>query len=471
MALIKNVSTKLAGLALLVVSAQVVSAQDTDNIKQSLPEKWNDYGITYPTADQQPTDWWKSFNDEILDSLIEKGIDNNYNLDVAARRIKIASYNVRNAMAAYSPNIALGAGWSRSRNSGMTGDVPGNASTGSYWNLGLSMSWEVDLFGKITSSVKQNKSLYKASKAEYDGAMLTLAANIANDYVQLRVWQAQREVAVEHIERQLNVVKLVETRYECGLGDMLEVTQAREVYYSTVASIPNLENGIRTMINAIATLIGVYPGDIRATLEQSAKLPEYRFLVPAGIPADLLRRRPDIIASQNQLEAYATALGIAKKDFLPTLTINGSIGTSAHNAGDLFDHQSFTYSIAPTLSWTLFDGLSRNNNVAIAREQLQMGIDDYNFTIMTAIQDVDNAQSAYKSTLLQIDAVNDVLQQSDKSLSLSLDLYKNGLTQFSNVVDAQKSVLSNQNTLIVARGDAIMDIIKLYEALGGNWIE
>ncbi|MDE6086330.1 MAG: efflux transporter outer membrane subunit [Muribaculaceae bacterium] len=471
MALIKNVSTKLAGLALLVVSAQVVSAQDTDNIKQSLPEKWNDYGITYPTADQQPTDWWKSFNDEILDSLIERGIDNNYNLDVAARRIKIASYNVRNAMAAYSPNIALGAGWSRSRNSGMTGDVPGNASTGSYWNLGLSMSWEVDLFGKITSSVKQNKSLYKASKAEYDGAMLTLAANIANDYVQLRVWQAQREVAVEHIERQLNVVKLVETRYECGLGDMLEVTQAREVYYSTVASIPNLENGIRTMINAIATLIGVYPDDIRATLEQSAKLPEYRFLVPAGIPADLLRRRPDIIASQNQLEAYATALGIAKKDFLPTLTINGSIGTSAHNAGDLFDRQSFTYSIAPTLSWTLFDGLSRNNNVAIAREQLQMGIDDYNFAIMTAIQDVDNAQSAYKSTLLQIDAVNDVLQQSDKSLSLSLDLYKNGLTQFSNVVDAQKSVLSNQNTLIVARGDAIMDIIKLYEALGGNWIE
>ncbi|MBD5180712.1 MAG: efflux transporter outer membrane subunit [Bacteroidales bacterium] len=469
MAIIRTVSTSLAGLALLVTFSPVISAQDKDNLLQPIPEQWGDYGINYPAAEPSAK-WWESFNDSLLDSLIERGIDNNYNLDIAARRIKIAHYNVRNANAAYSPSLSLGAGWSQARNSGMNGDVPGNATVGSNWNLGLNMSWEVDLFGKITSQVKQSESLYKASKADYDGAMLALSANIATNYIQLRVWQAQREVALDHISRQLKVVKLVEARHDCGLADMLDVSQAREVYYSTLASIPNLENGIRTMINAIATLIGVYPDEIRSSLENYTLLPDCHFLVPAGIPADLLRRRPDIVASENQLKAYATALGIAKKDFLPTLTINGSVGTAAHKAGDLFDKQSLTYSIAPTLSWTLFDGLQRNNNVAIAREQLQMGIDDYNFTVMTAVQDVDNSMSAYKSTLLHIDAVNEVLEQSNKSMSLSLDLYKSGLTQFSNVVDALMSVLSNQNTLIVAQGDALMDIIKLYEALGGSWM-
>ncbi len=458
------------GLFLAITSAFSVNAISPDDyLKQPLPDQWTTKDLNF-TEKNGRGEWWKSLNDPLLDSLIETGLANNYNLDIAARRLQIANYNVRNARAQYFPTLGINAGWSRTRTSGMTGNTPGQASVGSAWDLGLNMSWEVDLFGKITSSVAQNKNLYKASKAEYDGAMLALAANIATNYIQMREWQAQKEVAVEHIARQLRVVKITEDRLDCGLGNMLDVTQAREVYYSTLASIPNLENGIKTMISAIATLIGVYPDEISETLMRHSPLPECFILIPKAIPADLLRRRPDIIASENTLETYAQAVGISRKDFLPTLTINGSVGTSAHDIKDMFSKSSINYSIAPTLSWTLFDGLARNNNLAIAKEQLQIEIDTYNFKVMTAVQDVDNALSSYKSALEHIAAIENVIEQSDKALSLSLDLYKSSLTQFSNVVDAQMSVLENQNSLIVARGDALMDIIKLYEALGGNWM-
>lgn len=460
----------IGGIALIAGNCCHLVARDTANgLDHTLPEGWmyeNDM-----ITDGLPSDdcWWRVFDDSTLDSLIARGLDNNYDLSMAARRMEMARYAINTARAGYSPSLSLNGGWNRNRSSGMTGSEPGQAAVGSYWNLGLNLSWEVDLFGKITSRVGQEKKLYKASRAEYDGAMLTLASNIATTYFQLRVWQAEYEVAIEHTKRQLKVLNITEARLDCGLGNMLEVTQAREVYYSTKASIPLLENSINTAINSIAILVGEYPDALYSKLMEKSALPDYHVLVPAGIPADLLSRRPDIAAARMQLESYASALGIAKKDFLPTLTLNGSIGTASHDMKDMFGRQSITYSISSTLSWTLFDGLERKYNVAIAREQLQSGIDNYKLAVMTAVQDVDNAMSSYKASLAYIVAMEKLLEQSDKALELSLDLYKNSLTQFSNVVDAQMNVLANQNSLIVAHGRALGDIVKLFEAVGGGW--
>ncbi len=463
------VSTLLSVTALLGCGVVANAGNDNSVLNDSLPERWLYQSELESVQLPENETWWKMFDDALLDSLIEAGIDNNYNLSLAARRIEIAGNTVKTAAAAYYPSLGLNASWTKNRTSGMTGNEPGPAVKGSYWDVGLSMSWEIDLFGKITSRVKQEKSLYKASKAEYAGAMLALASNIASTYFQLRVWQAERQVALEHTERQLRVVKITVDRLDCGLGNMLEVTQAREVYYSTMASIPMLENSINTAINSLAILIGSYPEELYERLSVDSPLPDYHALVPVGMPADLLSRRPDIVQARLELASYAQALGIARKDFLPTLTINGSIGAASHDISDLFDKASVTYSISPTLSWTLFDGLSRKYNAAIAREQLQTGIDNYNLTVMTAVQDVENAMSSYKASLLYIAAIERLLEQSNKALDLALDLYKSSLTQFSNVVDAQMNVLENQNTLIVARGRALSEIVKLHEAIGGGW--
>lgn len=189
------------------------------------------------------------------------------------------------------------------------------------------------------------------------------------------------------------------------------------------------------------------------------------------MPADLLRRRPDVVQAEEEIGVYAAELGIARKDYLPTLSIEGSIGTAAHRPGDLFSGPSFTYSIAPTLSWTIFDGLSRRYNVASARKSMENAIDNYNLTVLNAFEETDNALSTYFSTLKYIRSLDDLVEAGRDYDRLSLDQYKSGLTSFINVANAQLSYLSYQNTLIEAKGQALTALVDLYRALGGGWAD
>ncbi|MDE6041873.1 MAG: TolC family protein, partial [Muribaculaceae bacterium] len=184
-----------------------------------------------------------------------------------------------------------------------------------------------------------------------------------------------------------------------------------------------------------------------------------------------LRRRPDIIEAENNIEVAAGSLGIAKRDYLPSLSIEASVGTQAHRFGDLFTGPSFTYTVAPTLSWTIFSGFGRNAAMAEAKQNLELQIDNYNLTVLTAVEEVRNALCKYTATLKYIDAIKEVVHSSQESVNLSLDLYKQGLSNFTNVVDAQLNLLSYQNTLISARGDALTALVDLYKALGGGWYD
>ena len=175
------------------------------------------------------------------------------------------------------------------------------------------------------------------------------------------------------------------------------------------------------------------------------------------------------MTAELQLAQYAANVGISKKDFLPTLSLTGNIGTAAHNAGDLFGDKSLTYSVAPQLSWTLFDGLARNYRTAEAKLQLEAAVDQYNLTVMNAVEEVDNALIQYDATLTSIELQKKVVEQSEKSLNLAVDLYKTGLTPFSNVVDGQMNWLESQNTLVELEGKALATLVTIYQSLGGGW--
>ncbi len=451
-----------------VMATAATDGDDSRYLDTSMPERWT-YDEHFNQLIPDEDHWWSYFNDPLLDSLIARGVANNYNIAMAEHRINIARQAINSARASYYPTVNFSGGWQKSRTSGGNGPVMGDASTGDFFSLGLSASWEVDIFGRIRDKVKSQKAGYRASRAEYAAAMTTMCANIAKSYISLRMYQAEWEVAREHIESQSKIVKITEARHEAGLSSMLDVTQARTVFYSTQASIPGLENAIHTTINSLATLLGEYPDELYKTLSAVGPLPDHQQIVPIGVPAELLRRRPDIVEAECDLAQYAAALGIAKKDFLPSLSINGSVGTSAHKAGDLFKNQTLTYSIAPTLSWTLFDGMARRSGLITAREQMKAGIENYNLTVMSAVQEVDNSISTYVSTLRKIDVMEEVVDNSRKSLDLSLDLYKKGLNPFTDVVNAQLNTLSYQNSLIEAKGQALASLISLYEALGGGW--
>lgn len=434
----------------------------------SLPAKW-EYQSEFDQSAMPDTQWWRQFGDTTLDSLIDYGVANNYDVSMAIHRVEIARQTMNAARSSYMPQISMSAGWTKDRTSGSISRYNPHSGTDDYWSAGLNMSWEIDLFGKIRESVKAKKGLWQASKAEYAGTMVSVCAGIASAYVSLRMYQEQLALAETHKDSQLKVVRITEARHEAGLASQLDVAQAKTVYYSTCATIPQLRTSINSTINAIAVLVGVLPGELESNLAAYGSMPDYRQMIRTGIPMDLLRRRPDIAAAEKQLAAYAAELGMSKKEFLPTLSLNGSIGTSAHDARDLFTDRSFTYTIAPTLSWTVFNGLARRYNVLAARQELESSIDNYNLTVLTAVKDVDNAMCSYVNVLEQINLINQTVVQCQQSRNLSLDLYKRGLSPFTDVVDSQISLLEYQTQDISARGAALSALISLYEALGGGW--
>ncbi len=461
---LQQISLSLAALAFMAFPSQAQERFDADD----MPSRWaytTDFDQTVPTDDA----WWRSFGDAMLDSLIAIGIDRNYDIAMAARRIEIARQGVRRAQAAYYPSVTANAGWTRARSSGAVVSPEIDASTSSYFGLGIDMNWEIDLFGKITARTRQEKASFKASRAQYAAMTVSITSKIASAYMRLRTLQGEKAVLQEHISSQKRVVEITEARFEAGISSMLDVAQAKTTYLSTEASITTLNTDIATAINTIGVLTGMFPEQIHAMLDTPRELPDFHQIVAVGVPMELLRRRPDVVEAEYALAADAAALGIAKKDFLPTLSIAGSIGTQAHDAGDLFSDRSFTYSIAPTLSWTVFDGMARKAAVVSAREQMQVGIDNYNLTLLTAVQEVDNAMSQYVNSLHYIDLIEQVVEQAQKSFELSIDLYKKGLSSFINVSDAQIARLQYADELVSARGAALSALINLYQALGGGW--
>ncbi|KAB5364300.1 TolC family protein, partial [Bacteroides salyersiae] len=331
------------------------------------------------------------------------------------------------------------------------------------------MSWELDIFGSIRQRVKAQKETFAASKEEYTAVMVSLSAQVASSYIQLRELQQELKVVERNCASQAAVLKITEVRYNTGLVSKLDVAQAKSVYFSTKASIPQLESGINQYITSLAVLLGTYPQEIRPVLERVGELPDYMEPISIGIPADLLMRRPDIRSAEHQINAQAASLGASKSDWLPQVFIKGSVGYASKDFKDLTKHKSFTYEIAPALSWTIFSGGKLVNATKSARAQLDEAIDQFNQTVLTAVQETDNAMTAYRSSIKQIVALREVRNQGQETLTLSLDLYKQGLTPFQNVLDAQRSLLSYENQLVQARGNSLLQLIALYQALGGGW--
>ncbi len=455
-------------IILLLIWACGILRARTDYLDNPLPSAWND-SVSSGISAGPAAMWWKAFGDPMLDSLIEIGEKNNYDIALATRRIAIARSQAGQARSAYLPQLSLSVGWSRNRLSGRTTDNALPATVASSYAGTVTMDWEIDLFGKITAQVKQANAEVKVSAAEYAGVIISLDAEIAAAYIQLLVSRGQLDVAKRHSLSQKHIVEITEARHEAGLASKLDVAQARTVYYSTISQIPLLESSIESSYNSLGVLLGIGREGLPEGIYASRDLPYYEHLVDLGAPVDLIRRRPDIVQAEKAIDASAAALGVAKKEYLPSLTLSGSIGTQAHKAKDLFKGDSFTYSVVPTLSWTIFDGLDRRYQVASARESMKASVDSYNLAVLTAVEEVRDAIARYEATVQYIASIKEVVGNSAEELRLSVDLYKQGLSDFTNVVDAQLNYLTYQNTLVSAQGQALTSLIDLYKALGGGW--
>lgn len=432
------------------------------------PEAWGlgrAFSQTLPSDDR----WWQQFNDSILNSLILRAESSNFNIRTALHRMEVARLTIGQTRAGYFPTVALSAGYALERSSGAMTSPAMHTRAVNYADIGASARWEIDLFGRIREQVNSDKASARLSKADYDAAMVSLCSSLAKAYVHLRVLQAQYDLAIDHTHSQEEIVSMTLARQDAGLADALEVAQARQVLYSTRSGIPPLEAEIHSAIGTIAVLAGCYPDEITPLLEEPRPLPGFDFTPCVGTPMEMLRRRPDVAQAEAQIDMYAAQLGIARKEYLPSLSLTGTIGTQAHRGRDLFTTDGLTYSVVPTLSWTLFDGMARRQRTAIARTQMEMGIDTYNQTLLGAVQEVDTYAADYQAYLQQISILDRLVDESRTAFNLSVDLYRSTLTPFSNVMDAQMNLLAYQTEALTARGNALTSLISLYQALGGGW--
>lgn len=467
--IVKTMRNILASILIIGSGTSVLYAQSepVSLLRDTMPETWQlpqQYFQTTPSDDA----WWNRFNDPILNALIKRAVENNFDVAAAQQRIEAARQTVRGAKAGYYPTLDITAGWNRERTSGTMQAAHGHSETMSYFDLGLSMNWELDVFGRVTAQVRADKASYQATVAEYDATLISLCSNLAKAYFRLRLDQAEMDIAERNIANAEELLKIAQTRYDVGLVPAVDVVQARMVVTRTRSTMPSLRADATTAVNQIALLLGEYP-DKLVNLDEFFPLPQVPPPGDVGSPEALLRRRPDIVEAEKQLAAAAAQVGIAKKDFLPTLSVSANIGTEAHNLKDLFGSGSLYYTIMPTLSWNIFDGMARNARVAAAKADMEAQIAEYNLTVMTAVQEVNNAMAQWQSVTESEVYSEMLLRDARRELELQIDRYKQGLCDFTDVADAQTSVLEYEDSVAEAHASTLSALVTLYTALGGGW--
>lgn len=437
-------------------------------IETLLPDSWNE-GKVFNQALPVDDTWWRNFNDPVLDSLISVACNSNYSVFAAMENIKKARAAWRVAQSNLMPQFNLGIGWQRAKTSGNIASTMYNEAWEGEFSTAVSMQWQADVFGTIYMRSKAQKKLFMATEEEYNAVMVSLVANVATTYFSLRQSLAEMWVLRENVASQREILNITVARYDCGLASKLDVAQARSVYQSTLAQIPAKQATIDNYRNSLAVLLGTLPENFSGWLQEGYELPTYIAPIGTGIPAELLLRRPDLRAAERQVEANAALLGATRRDWFPQLLIGGSIGFSSDEMKTLFRSRSFTWEIAPSIKWNIFGGNDRMNATREARATLDGSIFSFNEKMLTALQEVESAMSGYRNSITQIAALREAVNQNEETLALSLELYKQGLTPFQNVLDAQRSLLTYQNYLVQAQGGSLIYLVQLYEALGGGW--
>ncbi len=420
----------------------------------------------FQTAPADESKWWEQFNDTILNDLVKQATVNNYDLLTAASRVEAARARKRIQEGRFYPQIAVEAAYSPQQSMMLGRNAISHSGT-----LGVNASWEVDLIGSIRLRSKSQRESFYASKEDYNDVMLMLRAQVCIEYITLRMYQREWQVAAENLEAQKGTVEITETRFRTGLVSALDVAQANTLYYSTKASIPNIEASIIAQINTLCVLLGQAPGG--ALTQQLSTVPAVfpiaqPILVPVGVPADLVRRRPDIRSAERQVNASAASLGATKTDWFPKFYVNASAGYASEGFQDLFNSENLYWQIAPSVQWTLFSGRQLLENTRLERANLDQSINSFNKTILTALQETDDAMNAYSKSLEQIVATREAFKQAKRTFDLALDLYKQGLIDFQNLLDAQRNLLSYANSVVSVESSSYICLVQLYAALGGG---
>jgi NodT family efflux transporter outer membrane factor (OMF) lipoprotein len=458
--------TGLAIAVLLLVSGCMVGP-DYVEPTVTVNEEWlEDEGVPAPTEPVE-AEWWKTFDDPVLDSLVEEARRQNLTLRAAAVRVIQAMAQRGITVGQLFPQSqTVGGGYARSKRSE---NPPRLNRYSSSWDLGFDASWELDVWGRYRRSIESSDAALDASLASYDDVMVSLVSEVAVTYVQIRTIQVRILIAEDNIRLQTESMRLANSRFTNGKTAQLDVYEATAALESTRATLPSLKAELREAIYRLNLLLGSPPRDLMDRLGETKSIPSASAAIAMGIPADLLRRRPDIRVAERRAAAQSAAIGIATADLYPAFRLSGSLGWAADDSGDLLEHDSWTGTWAPGFSWKVLNYGRIRNNIRVQDALFQEAVIAYRETVLNAAREVESSLVAFLGAREQVVHLEKSTAAAKRQYDLSMIQYKEGASSFTRVLDAQSQLRASQQSLAVTQGQVATNIIATYKALGGGW--
>jgi len=414
------------------------------------------------TNSPQLAQWWQNFQDPVLTSLVRRALLTNLDVQLAEASLRQARASRGIIAGRMWPGLTATAGYAR------TG--AGNASQNSF-QAGLDALWELDIFGGIRRNIESANATIQAAKENIRDVQVTLVSEVALNYMQLRSNQEQIAIAQENLDAQQHTATLTRQRLSAGFASSLDTANAEAQVATTASAIPVLNTALRQNIYALSVLLAHPPAALLEELAQPGSVPLTPPDVPIGLPSNLLRRRPDVRAAEAQLHAATAQIGVAKADFFPKFSLTGSLNYQSDLLRTLFSGGNRAWSVGPQVSWPILQGGSIASNVRLQKALNDQAYLTYQKTVLTALQDVENALIAFANEWDHRKALSEADIQNRRALDLSMKLYTQGTADFLTVLVAERSLYTSQTALAQSKLAISTDLVALYKALGGGWDE
>ncbi|XXF75206.1 efflux transporter outer membrane subunit [Myxococcaceae bacterium GXIMD 01537] len=440
-----------------------------------VPEEWSTPDT--PQISKQATvenDWWKGFEDPVLNQLVELAYRQNLPLQIAGLRIAEARAQLGVVTGKQYPQVQVATGAANAV--GISESIASTAIIDRHfltYQLGFDAVWELDFWGKYRRGVEAGTAGLLASVADYQSALVSLNAEVARAYVLIRTFEVLIEQTQENVRIQEQGLQIAESRFRNGVTSELDVVQAETLLESTRATVPRLETGLEQARNALSTLLGQPTGTIEALLAGPKQIPRAPESVAVGVPAELLRRRPDVRSAELYAAAQCARIGIAEAELYPSFTLIGSIGlgasTSSAGSSNLFSLDSLFYSVGPRIVLPFLNYGRLKNGVRVEDARFQQLLVNYHNTVLRAAQEVADAMTGFVNAQRSMVSEQASVKAAQRSVEISVVQYREGAVDFQRVLDAQRSLLEQQNKMAQTSSAIATNLVALYKALGGGW--
>jgi outer membrane protein, multidrug efflux system len=417
--------------------------------------------------------WWRSFKDPDLDALVNTAVRSNLTLRGAEEHVREARAARDVVAGGRWPSAGASVAYSKNRYGANSypplGLFPGIPLDYNLYDAGFDAAWELDLFGGVRRAVEASSAELGAAEYARRDVLVSLLAEVARNYIGARAYQERLDITHQNIAAQQAIVELTRSRYQSGLASDLEVEQATALLTATQAQLPALESGFVQSVHHLSVLLGQDPGALLERMSHATPVPLTPPVVPVGLPSELLRRRPDVQRAERELAASTAEIGVAEADLFPKFSLVGALGISSTSTSNLLEYASRYWSAGPTVQWNLLEGGSLRANVRVQKARAAQALDAYRQTVLVALEDAENALVAYAKEQTRRRSLAQSEQSSEAAFHLSSELYRSGLVDFLNVLDAERTLYTAQDALVGSTESVSLDLVQLYKALGGGW--